>query len=371
MSHRQGWSIALVGALIMCLGVGAANAIPRYSARYGQKCLLCHQNPTGGGMRSTYASQFIVPVEMTMRDSGDDPGEGFDPYLNESITIGADMRTLAAYTADDQKHLESNLFQMQGDIYVSAQLDERFQVYFDRGISTSYELYGLGFILPAGGYVKMGRFAPDYGWRFADHKAYVRDMLGFAPPTHSDVGMEVGFYPGTSSISFAFLNGEGGSTRSANDRPAIAARAELRLKPGPANLAIGGSFYQDRESDGARRIAGPFAYVSWGPLTWLGEVDWEEDFSAAAGKDLTALAGSQEITWELRTGLALRGTVNFYDPDLDAKSGARSRYGIGFDVMPMPYLDVITMLNFHRFDEGSVIAGDDYAQMEMMIHFFY
>ena len=51
--------------------------------------------------------------------------------------------------------------------------------------------------------------------------------------------------------------------------------------------------------------------------------------------------------------------------------GARSRYGIGVDVMPWPFLDVIGMVNFHRFDEGPAVSGEDYAQAELVLHLFY
>src|SRR5262245_32728836 len=55
-------SLALVStiAALLCAAIDA-NAIPRYTARVRQNCTLCHANPTGGGMRSLYASQFLVP----------------------------------------------------------------------------------------------------------------------------------------------------------------------------------------------------------------------------------------------------------------------------------------------------------------------
>src|SRR5437667_11789971 len=54
---------AILGVLL-ALGASEAGAVPRYSARYGQKCALCHVNPSGGGLRAAYASQKLVPEEI-------------------------------------------------------------------------------------------------------------------------------------------------------------------------------------------------------------------------------------------------------------------------------------------------------------------
>lgn len=155
-------------------------SIPRYSARYGQKCLLCHQGPTGGGMRNLYATQFLVPSEIAARPYENDSLALPDPEIARNVTIGADLRTLALY--DNEHKKENDFLQMEGSVHLHFQLDRRFTAYFDRGMSGNYELYGTGFVLPAGGYFKVGRFTPAYGWRFADHTMFTRADLGYFDP---------------------------------------------------------------------------------------------------------------------------------------------------------------------------------------------
>lgn len=131
----------------LALTVHTASAIPRYSARYGQTCDLCHHNPTGGGQRSLYASQYLVPTEMSMREYGMDELAGFDPQLSDNVTLGADLRTVYSYLMDGQPELE-NFFQMQTDLELSIQFDESYSAYVDRGMSGTYEAFGLGYIFP-------------------------------------------------------------------------------------------------------------------------------------------------------------------------------------------------------------------------------
>ncbi len=357
---------------VFALGLATpAAALPRYAARYGQKCLLCHQDPGGGGMRSAYATQFLVPGEMSWQRYETDEMEAIQPQLNDRVSIGADLRTLYTHSPDDDYEAGNSFFQMQGDLYLHLQLDDRFSASFDRGMSGNYEVYGIGYILPMGGYVKVGRFVPAYGWRFADHKQFVRDLLGFAPPGHSDVGLELGMFPGSdASLTFGLLNGAGGQVRDGDNRPAIALRGELRRRVGPLNMALGASYYRDEEfADGnPRRLTGPFAYLTWGAFSWVGEWDWQRREQEEA---ITSMVTSHEFGWQLRPGFDLRATYSFQDPDIDSLDGSQRKMGLGFDMLATPFVGVLLMLNRNDFETGGQFTASDYNQAELVVHFLY
>ncbi len=69
------WWAVLLAAL---LAGTPALALPRYAATYGQSCVLCHENPTGGGLRNLYATQYLIPEEIAARGW---PGEDEDGFL--------------------------------------------------------------------------------------------------------------------------------------------------------------------------------------------------------------------------------------------------------------------------------------------------
>jgi hypothetical protein len=363
-----------LGLGLLGLAEGEAQALPRYAARYGQKCLLCHDDPTGGGKRSAYASQFLVPTEMVLRPLAAD-GAAIDPQLNERISLGADLRTLYRYHPEPEHKAADNLFQMQGDLYLHLQVDARVSLHLEQGLAGSGDAYGLAFLLPAGGYLKAGRFAPSFGWRFADHSQFVRAEGGFAPPVDLDVGVELGLFPaGVTSLTLGLFNGAGGQLLDGDNRPALALRGEWRPELGPLKLGLGASLYRDEEAAAGRerRLGGPFGYAALGSLTWLGEWDWERRESAE-GEEPTALIVSQELCWALRPGLEVRATLDFHDADVQARSGSRRRAGIGVDLLATPFIGLTAMLNGHDTQPGPALAaaGADYTDFTLILHFLY
>src|SRR6266516_5468551 len=90
--------ITVSTALASTVPALTARAVPRGSARYEQDCLLCHVNPSGGGMRSAYASQDLVPKEFAMWRSTPEALAMLDAHLGKNVSLGTDMRELFMVT---------------------------------------------------------------------------------------------------------------------------------------------------------------------------------------------------------------------------------------------------------------------------------
>ncbi len=363
MAMRCEWQPGLLLVAILAawlLATSEAGAVPRYSARYGQSCLLCHQNPTGGGMRTLYASQFLVPAELAMGETSPEALEQIDPQLNENIVVGVDLRSLI-YEGDGER---GSILDMQADIYLSVQMSERYSIYVDRGQNSTHEYFGTAFVLPAHGYFKAGRFTPAYGWRFADHQMAGRRYLLLTegsdhPSALNDAGFEVGISPGRLDVTAALLDGSG------ENGDSYAGRFVFRQSLGPVNLAAGGSLLRRQESHGHRRAAGGFGYVALGPASWV----WQVDDTRQEGR--TGLLVSHEMAWRLKQGMDLRLTYSFQDPDTDLKNGTRTRWGVGVDALPSPFFGIQLMGNIYEFEDGALVGETDYAQAELVLHFLY
>jgi hypothetical protein len=363
----------------------ASQAIPRYSARYRQNCNLCHHNPTGGGMRSLYASQYIVPTEMALRRIRSEALDSIRPDITESITIGTDVRTIHHWADTERNPPELNFFQMQGDLYVRFQADERLSAYLDRGQRETLEIFGLAYVLPWNGFVKFGRFTPAFGWKFADHRQFVREGrtgdrplqdLSFEPPAHTDVGIEAGIYPGDFSLVASALNGEPGSSADGDDDLGFMVRGAYRFRLGAAGFALGATGYRNTRLGMRRSAGGPFWYVSVGRFIWLGETDWSKVDASSTSR--TALITSHELSWQLMPGLDVRAVYNYADPDIDHDTGSRIKAGGGVDALATPFFGVKAMVNVYQDHKGSagepaIHVSEDlrYTQTEVTLHLFY
>jgi len=374
--------VAAAIAVLLCAAIDV-HAIPRYTARVQQNCTLCHVNPTGGGMRSLYASQFLVPRELSLAKFTEEQAQRIRPDVSSSITLGADLRSAHFYASEDQAG--RNFFQMQGDLYVAFAADEKWSANLDVDQIGSVEIFALGWVLPWQGYVKAGRFTPVFGWKLADHNMFNREELWFDQPFNTDAGVEVGFYPRHVAVWASILNGEpADNTRfDSNDDLAYVGGALWQFGAGPVSAGLGGSiWYNERDPaesaqpPGRRTAGGPFGYLTWGRATWLWEVDANRLRTRGVGVQ-TGLVTAHEVSWQVEPGLDVVATYNWVDRDLDRKTGSLQRFGLGVDVMPVPCVQLQAHVNVFAAERGTAVPDPtsvpepDYWRSEVQLHLFY
>lgn len=385
MTNRGRWRLwtrgphtTRVGALLL-LGIAAlslwpaleARALPRYSARYEQNCMLCHINPTGGGMRSSYATQSLIPKEIAMSPRTPEALAQFDTHINKNITIGADFRELfIAATANASLAPPQGFFPMQGDIYLAFQLDPRWTLYVDRSLSSTYEVFGLANVLPWDGYVKAGKFVPAYGWKFDDHTMFVRQEEGFMPPGNADGGVEVGLSPKFGDLQVALVNGNRGSELDSDRRLATALNMSARFRAGPFAATAGACGYSQPGVPEDLNSAGLFGYLSGWNVTWLGQGDLVK--RDPHGPPATvAVVSSHELSVLVHRGVELKSTFDFFDPDRSLKTGAKSRWGFGVMVMPRPFIVAEADFRSTHVESGSALSARDFDEGLFQLHLLY
>jgi hypothetical protein len=359
----------LLALALLAISVPAL-ALPRYAAEYGQSCTLCHENPTGGGLRTDYATHYLIPEEIAARGWPAYEGDGLlaqpGAALTPNVTIGADLRTLAW----QREGGDGDVFAMQGDLYLNLRLSPTASAYIEQGISGSGEIFALLRTLPLDGYLKAGRFIPDYGWRFADHqmfnRRYLVDGAGSDSPSFLyDSGLEAAVSPGRLELSGSVLSGREGHGDN------YAGRVFLRHEVGGLRLGLGASVLRQHDSRGHRRAVGGIWAVNAGPVTWLGEVDETRRPDGPEGQILLGNLVAQEVTVRVARGWDARLTYGFQDPDRANRTGARHRFGAGTAYMPRPYFATQFMVNSWQVDQGPVMTDQDVVEAELMLHFFY
>jgi len=357
----------MVRTLLPALGLAAAllfappiGATPEYAARYNQSCGRCHQNPGGAGMRTLYGARFVSFTDLPWTTLEFDEIERIQPMVSDNIQIGADARTLY-YSADDGTN---SFITMQGDIYLAIQPNDKTMVYFDKGLSRNYEAFILLRGLPGEGFLRAGRFVPTFGWRFADHKTFTRRFLGYGGESGAggyEDGVEAGFSPEGWDFTLSVTNGAVLNVVDVNRGKAVAARAARRFTLGGMNWTLGGG-YRYAELGGVNgpnlRHAGGFWGVNRGRFTLMGESD-------AILEDNTSIVSTTLLRFRVRQGVYTTATYDYYDPDIDLKTGHYQRVRLAADLVPRGYLALTPAVEWNHSPDREYLIG------EVQLHFWF
>ena len=362
--------------------VGNSYALPKFATRQGAKCQSCHINPSGKGMRSTFGSTYgreELPL-ATYKEATD--LEDFTPSLNDFLTMGMDYRTLFYYL---NQNSTSSFFQMQGDLYLDLRLNKKFRIYFDKGLYSGFEVFGLAKVLPMDGYIKLGNFIPAYGLKMDDHTIMTRggpsfplnpslstypSGLGFGHGSE-DTGLEFGFNPSIFTVNIGLFNGRFGGPLGTNGtkNKAVVVRADANIQTDVVNFNIGGSVYNlpTANGPGKTQIMGGFAVISlYNNLTLQGEFDILSTYNSTLFKQVSGNVLYTELNYLVLNGIDLKFGYEFYDPNINIKDGSVARYTIGLEFFPLTGVEVRPLYRINQ-EKPTEISNNE---LNVMFHFY-
>lgn len=356
---------AIVVAVIL-MSTSDAYALPKFSARTGWKCQSCHVNPSGGGMRHAGGVRYgqeELPVTTWSEEFG---LEDFTNDLTEFIAVGADVRTLFFYQQEEPDNRNA-FFQMQGDLYINLKIARKVNVYFDKGIYSGFELFGQLNILPANGFVKAGKFVPNFGTKVDDHRSYIREFSGLSLETGSPyfTGVEVATSPGGFTVTGGAYNASEGRGAGIDSRKAVLGRVEgIFALSNDVNVGLGANVLYKAMQGGKTNFLGGFGSFSVGNLSLLGEADLLKTDIPGTKSDALVVFG--EADYMVIQGVDLKFIYDFYDPDIDIKSGTLTRYSFGFEFFPIPGVEVRPLYRILK-EEPTETANDEF---HLLLHFY-
>jgi hypothetical protein len=347
----------------------SASALPRFASRTGAKCQSCHVNPSGGGMRQAFGVQYgrdELPVPTWSDEFGLDD---FSTKLSEFVSVGADFRTLFFYQQQPVSSTNA-FFQMQGDLYMNLRLAKKVNMYLDKGLYGGFEIFGLLNVLPANGYVKLGKFLPNYGLKIDDHRTFIRNYTGFSPEGRTSggvpelTGAEVAVSPGPFTVTGGLYNAKDQIGAATQSTKAYLARADGIFKlSDDMNLGVGGNVFGTKMGGINTTIAGGLGSFSYHNLTVLEEADW----IVTEGASPDALVTLSEVDYMVTQGLDLKFMYEFYDQDIDLKTGATSRYTVGCEFFPIAGIEVRPLYRISNESLNEVKNNE----FNLVVHFFF
>ncbi|MEP7311708.1 MAG: hypothetical protein ABI859_03955 [Pseudomonadota bacterium] len=326
----------LVALLLLVFGCSVAQAEPYLAMRAGLKCSACHENPTGGGLRTTlgnvWAQNMLAQRPLVI---GDAPWTG---SIGRYLSLGADLRANATYT-DVPRAKTADEFKLD-ELRVYLQLNaipDRLQLYIDQrvapGNSTNMEAYGKLWFGSHRWYLKGGRMYLPYGLRLEDDSAYIRQVPGinFTTP---DNGAEIGFEGASWTAQLAVSNGTAGGPELDQGK-----QWSLKAEHVLPRWRVGASFNFNDSDAGDRRMQNVYAGLRTGPVAWLAEIDYivDEGFFGGARHQVLGLV---EANWNLRAGQNLKLSLEGFDPDTDVSEDEQNRVSLVWEYAPLPYVQL-------------------------------
>jgi len=326
----------MVMALGLLSGAVAVHAEPYLAIQQGYKCMSCHVNPTGGGMRNAFGeifSQNVLPAHKV--DVGQDAWEG---ALNRWVMLGGDVR--AGWTATDVPNQDqTNEFDLSdARVYLNVDaIPGRMSVYVDErlapGDATNMEGYVRYWTADHAWFVQAGRMYLPFGLRLEDDTAFTRTVPGINMTT-PDTGLEVGWEADKWSAQLAVSNGSAGGPETDSGKQFT---GQLAYVDPRWRLGLASSFNQSDAGD--RSAYGIFGGLRTGPIAWLAEADLVVDDGFAEGtRDL--VSGLLESDWALRRGHNLKLTAEWFDPDRDVSNDEQVRWSAVYEYSPVQFMQI-------------------------------
>jgi len=316
------------------------------------------RNP--GGVR--YGQEELpVPTwseDLTLND--------FSTDLSNFIAVGTDVRTLFFYQQEGDENRNA-FFEMQGDLYINFKLARKVNIYFDKGLYSGFELFGQVNVLPANGFVKVGKFVPNYGLKIDDHRSYIREFTGLSLETGTPyyTGGEIGVSPGAFSVTGGGYNSTEGRGAGIDSRKAVLGRVEgLFSLSDEIHVGLGGNVLYKTVQGGKTNFLGGFGSFSWGGLTLLGEADLLKTDIPGTKTDALVIFG--EADYMVIQGIDLKVMYDFYDSDIDLKGTTLTRYSFGFEFFPIAGVEVRPLYRILK----EAPTETDNNEFHLVLHFY-
>lgn len=317
------------------LATGLVQAEPYFAVREGFKCVQCHANPTGGGLRNAFGNGYAQTVLPARRLGADEPWSG---VIGSFFAIGGNLR--ASYQRTDVSGQPSpgefDVEEARVFLDVSV-IPGRLSVYVDElvapGNADNREAHARLWIRENALYLKAGRLYLPFGWRLEDDGAFVRQLSGIGMTT-PDTGAELGVESGPWTAQLAVSNGTAGAPERDSGK-----QVSLRAQHVRASWRAGASVSLNDADGGDRNAFALHAALRTGPVVWLGEVDYVEDDSlGAAGRTLRAALG--EANWLVRRGHNVKLSAEYLDPDDDVDEDEQNRFSLVYELTPIEFLQL-------------------------------
>lgn len=357
--------IASVGSFLLVVACSPLQSLPQFSLLTGNRCINCHVNVQGGGLRNDLGWYAMESVGLLQYEDiglgGLRPVLSTNTFAGDRLTVGIDFRLQSSRSLRDTSS-ERRLFPMQGAFYASYKPLDWLLAEGSYNLGRRVYAYagqqswsGSIAVQPRLDYpqLRIGFFQPSIGYRFDDHTMLIRripagsqDYL-FAP-NWAEWGAELNYYrlewltltAGVTSLAGlkdATLSDASGGTRpllSEPNAPAAVGRVLFspRLLRERLTINAGGSTLQHRE------------FSLWNVFGGIGYADVAsviiETMQQTTPGARTITATSAELMLHLAEPVYLYARAEHGETATGSNSLRQEQYLIGAQIFVLPFVEL-------------------------------
>ena len=311
--------------------------IPRYALQNSSSCILCHVNPSGGGLRNDYG------ILYGMDDLTAKVPQKFSSYsgiILNHIQIGGDVRIQSVSKNKGDLPDGLAIFPMQANIQMKTNVK---QLTILADLATLQSDLGVQFLYNLkDNYIRVGSSKPSFGLRLEDHTVFTRggniklvkgnnrEGMPFTPRLKNAPIAEIGRFHGNAHLTVGITKGY-----FSNESETIFGKAEHYGSLGIMNRLIGISYLKQIHSKNGLEMINLFGGLSSGKLSWMGEMTVAENLVLGQ-----SFATYSELTYQMKRGLNISGRIDFFDESISFTQDAIRRTTIGLNYVPLPFLDI-------------------------------
>ena len=338
--------------IILLLFLTSLFALPRFAVEEGSRCINCHVNPSGSGMRNDYGYGVYTLDELTIRKWISKGNEDWDGYVTDYIQIGGEFRMQSFNTENDAR-----LFPMQAELYTKIDINKSADLYFETSLDGSnYEYFVLFNDLPKKGWVKLGKSSPTYGLMIDDHTSFIKSGNGTQLDSDNrnlDIGFRDLFNPmdskpimiegSTSLLENMYLTMSASTSLLGVDTENFDNYSATLTYNGKINsipYMIGSSIMRENDLD----LRGVFGGFYFNNTTVTFESDWAKNLLDYIDESFACYA---QIAYKPYQGMNFILKYDYFDHNYNYMTDSMTRTSYGFEVFPLNFLELKVQIRTH------------------------
>ena len=314
----------------------SSSAEPYLAYKNNLKCIACHVNPNGGGLRTDFGRVFgqtVLPAQAIAYDSNT------LAKITQFLTIGSDARFNAMVQEDDLANTERTFELESTMLYLNIAVpNSGLSFYIDQQVAPGSAINREAFAMykfDTGHYIKAGKLFVPYGMRIQDDSAFIRQATGMNFD-NSDNGVDFALDYSNTTVNLFITNGTSQSTNDDNDF-LYGIRGEHLM----GNYRIGATAALN-DGDQQTTMLNVYGGMHWGDFTFLAEADWLilEQANSLTNEDIEQLVTLVEVNYQWKKGVNIKLTAEYFDPDNDVSEDEQTRYSLVAEYTPISHLQL-------------------------------